>query len=122
MIHAGQDVMDSLLKAKCLSLLYEAPQCPIIGAVARSVLSRLEHVTARFVVDGFHDLPPSDFNISNFSPSIGTRLLFSRRFGIPVDQQMYLEECAMSGNFAAISNAIPPSPEMMVYVSRYVIG
>lgn len=66
-INAGAAVMDQLLRAKALSAIYEAPQCPILGQLARCALEKTRGVIPRFVDDGYHRAP-DEVKLEPFSP------------------------------------------------------
>lgn len=107
-INAGSRIMDELLRAKALSCVYETPQCPIVGALARAALKRTEHVHPRFVQDGYHDVLPDVVDIPAFAPSMATRELFSVLYGISIQHQLLLERALSSGNMQRVASLLPP--------------
>jgi len=119
-INAGPRIMDELLRAKALSTVYETPQCPIVGAFARYALDHTRHVHPRFVDDGYHILPDV-IDIPEFCPSMDTRLLFERRFGVTVRTQLAIESAVGCGNFSLVSTLLPPTEDQRVYCSNYVV-
>jgi hypothetical protein len=119
-IHAGPRIMDELLRAKSLSSVYETPQCPIVGAMARLGLSLTEGVAPRFVDDGYHKHPRDTLYLPPFQPGPETRLLFERLYGIPVQQQLEVERLISSHNLAAVSALISPNADTSHYAVRYV--
>jgi len=118
-IGAGSRIMDGLLRAKALSSVYETPQCPIVGSVARYALSVTEHVAPRWVDDGFHHCPRDTFTIPKFSPSPDTRALFAEKFGISVQVQLDIEKRAAAGDFDFLS-LLSPHPDAAHFAARYL--
>jgi len=118
-IQAGPVIMDQLLRAKALSSVYETPQCPIVGVLARQALNETRSVHPRFVSDGYHVLPDV-INIPEFEPSHDTRLLFERCYGISISQQLLAERMIEEGNLGALSQIIPPSEAQADYTSRFL--
>lgn len=120
---AGSTIMDQLLRAKALSTVYETPQCPIVGAIARYALSKTQHVSPRFVTDGYHNkewVPRDIRDIPEFSPSYDTRLLFEREFGVSIPTQLIAEKAALRGEFGLIGTLVPPTNEQSLYTEMYV--
>lgn len=98
-IHSSEKVMLQLLRAKALSALYESPSCPVVYAIARYALKQTEGIVPYFVYDGYHQ--PRDIRgIPSSLPSIDTRLLFERMYGISVDYQIILENMIFRGDFS----------------------
>jgi hypothetical protein len=118
-ITAGPKIMDELLRAKALSSVYETPQCPIVGALARYALTKTNHINPRFVSDGFH-VPRDLVNIPDFHPSYDTRLLFEQQFGVSIQTQVLAEECISVGDFKRVGSLIPPTSEQFSYSCNYV--
>ncbi len=106
-IDAGPKVMDQLLRAKALSTLYETPQCPIVGAIARYALNVTEGVVPRFVSDGYH-VPRDVVNVPSYSPSSDTRNLFQKLFGVSPEYQKILEKKVLDGDFKCLQDIQPP--------------
>lgn len=119
-INAGPRIMDELLRAKALSTVYETPQCPIIGALARYALSKTRHVHPRFVRDGYHDVLPDVIDVPEFDPSPDTRDLFERIYGVSRTAQLAIEDAVRVGDFARVASLIPPTSEQYDYACRYV--
>jgi hypothetical protein len=90
-ILAGDTVMNELLRAKALSAVYECPQCPVIGVLARKALEMTEGHKARFVDDGYHRPPPGSFDLPTFCPSPAVRALVAEKFGINETAQLEIE-------------------------------
>lgn len=121
-IHAGEKIMDQLLRAKALSAVYETPHCPIVGAVARRALHITRGSAPRFVHDGYHqqDLVPRDEKqLPEFSPTAATRKLFSDKFGIDETTQMRVEELVAKGDMKGASQLLVTNSEMRI-ACRYV--
>jgi hypothetical protein len=120
--YAGDAIMNQLLRAKALSAAYETPHCPIVGAMARYALKKTRGVLPRYVYDGYHDVvPPDEFSIEEFAPSMDTRLLFEREYGVSVSVQIACERAIDRGDMNFCSVMIPPSPELSHYASNYLL-
>lgn len=123
MIHAGTKKMYELLRAKALSLCYELPQCPIIGALAREALRRSRGYEPRFIADGYHDferVPRDEKQVPAFSPASDTRILFEKLFHVGVQLQLELEEAIRRDDLITVRRALTFHPDMADYVRRYV--
>lgn len=118
-VNASQRVMDELARAKALSAIYEAPQCPIIGALARRVLRQTAGVSPRFVLDGYHAQPRDERGVPAFSPTPECRALFARHFGVSVDDQLAIEARFEAG-VLDVADLMPPHPDVAWYASRYL--
>lgn len=120
---AGPRIMDELLRAKALSSIFETPQCPIVGVLARKALKETEGVVPRFVFDGYHvDRIPNDTkHVPDFAPSSDVRLLFNRIYGISVDDQLRCEAFIRAGRFEELQYVIPPNHHMSDYVSKFLV-
>jgi len=118
-INAGPRIMDELLKAKALSLAYEAPQCPIVGVLARCALERTARYTPRYVADGYHSQPPV-FALDDFHPSVEARQLFSRVYGVSVSEQLLVESLIRSGRLHDIAAILPPNNANATYSLNFV--
>lgn len=122
MINAGRKVNMSLLRAKALSACYEAPNCPIIGVLAREALKRTRGVRARFIKDGYHQYNLSDeMPIPVFAPSLSTRQMFSDNFGVSISQQYIIEDWISHDRLDLICSIIHPPSDISDYVSKYLI-
>jgi len=118
-IRAGSKVCKSLMLGKAISLCYEVPQCPVLGVLARKVISDLTGVTARFSQDGYHHIPvqyqPEELNIT---PS--TRRAFADAFNMSEALQIKVEEEILAGNvnnllkFFAMSRKLQLDPDLDV--------
>lgn len=118
-MHSGPGVCRGLLKAKALSLLYEHPACPVLTAMASRYYSLLKHEKERFGV-GWYDIMLQqrdmiDIRTRVHEPSIRTRRLVERLFGISIADQQHLEEY-----FSRISLDQPMNdPVLLDHCSRY---
>lgn len=120
MIHGQTPLMNSLLRAKALSLRYEVPNCPIVSCIALKALEDTKGSVPRFVDDGYHR-PHDEQNVPVFHPPLSTRELFSDVFGITIPVQLYVEKLIMNGEFEKVSQILPPPSEMQVYCDNYVV-
>lgn len=118
-ISAGPKIMDELLRAKALSTVYETPQCPIVGEMARLALRLTAHVHPRFVNDGYH-VCPDVVSVPEFRPSSETRELFSRLYGIPVPVQLSAEEAIRKNDMLSLSHLIPSNDDSFYHSLNYV--
>lgn len=112
-----------LLRAKALSAVYETPQCPIVGAVARYALSVSRHVRPHFVYDGYHkheEVPRDESNLPAFNPHPSTRALFADMFGISIESQLIIEEQALRGDFSRLTQMLRTHPHQIHYCTRYL--
>jgi hypothetical protein len=116
-ISGGEMVMKSLLLAKSLSSVYEAPQCPIVGAVARRGIIEAGNVVPLFETDGYHDALP-DFDVPAFSPSDDTRVLFFAKYGIPPEVQVDLERDIMRGELESFSKVVAPHRDLLEFSTK----
>lgn len=122
-ITAGLAVKKQLLRAKALSTVYETPQCPIVGALARRALQLTSGCNARFEEDGYHDtrlIPRDVIGLAKFHPSDDTRMLFAHKFGIGVSAQLYIEDLIMRGDMEGVVALMPPPAVILHYFTRYV--
>lgn len=133
-ISAGPKIMLELERAKALSSVYETPQCPIVGALARRALGDTRGVKPRYVDDGYKARPSDEEELPDFHPSPDTRELFARMYGISPSTQMAIEAEFEAGNFNVLdllrgtSKAIAGCSDYVVdpygpfneYASRYL--
>jgi len=122
-VHAGDKVLKELQRAKALSAVYETPNCPIVGALARKALELTRGCVARFVDDGFHYVPRDEgkvlAKVGALNPSLATRELFSRLFGISPEVQVMIEERFAHGNFN-VMDLVAPNSDTLHYEARFV--
>lgn len=119
-IHAGPRIMNELLRAKALSAIYETPQCPIVGVLARRALKLTEGFNPRFVEDGYHKTVIYA-KTPEFNPSHDTRVLFQELFGVGIELQIYIESLIEQGRMSEIALYLHPHPDILDYISKYLI-
>lgn len=120
-IHAGPKIMNELLNAKALSTSFETPHCPIVGAIARHALKLTAGYCPRFVPDGYHEAIPADFRVPEFAPTLDTRLLFERLYGVPPALQIWAEGQIAEGNIDCVTSLFNAHPDVEDYTERYVV-
>jgi len=118
-IHAGDKIMWSLLKSKALSLAYEMPQCPILGALARAALNITREVEMTHEEVHYREIP-REFAIEEFRPSQECRAFFARRFSISVEAQLEVEKLIMAGKLDQVMHYVTPGADDDWYTSRYI--
>jgi hypothetical protein len=124
-IHAGPKIMNRLLRAKALSVLYETPQCPIIGAAAWRVLKITRGYEPLFVSDGYHDtskIPRDEKFLPAFAPQMDTRNLFRDKFGVDERAQRWAEQEIAKGNFNAVDEALCVGEAAFADNIKYIAG
>lgn len=119
-IHAGTKVKQGLLRAKALSLLEEADQCPILGQLAREAERRTRGVETRFVPDGYHVAPKENRSPGVFKPSLAARVLFAETFGVSIATQEACERVILSGDLTQLAILLPPPEPVSRYAQDYV--
>jgi hypothetical protein len=117
---SNDHTMDTLLRAQALSAAYETPQCPIVGAIARHALAVTRGVLPRFTPDGYHLIPPDEFVVPDFAPSIAARAKFAQHFGVCPETQVELERRITSGDLSMIKHVFRPSVDHDWFEKRYV--
>lgn len=120
-LQASDKVLKELLRAKALSLCYETPQCPIIGALGRYALEVTKGSAVRWVNDGYHKVPKDSFPIKSFNPDPSTRVLVQEFFDISVETQLKVEELIMSGRLCEIQSLLTPPNLIRKYYDNYVV-
>lgn len=118
-LESKQTTINELLRAKALSVCYEIPQCPIVGALARKALVQTRNCRARWIDDGYHT-PCDEIPIPAFKPSLSTRLLVQDFFHISIEQQKECEKLIMSGHVADVARVLAPFKLQEYYYSHYV--
>lgn len=124
----GRRLMDSLLRAKALSCLYETPHCPIVAPLAHLALRNTNYVTPRwkfrsfdFVsIDGWKFIPSDVLKIPIFQPTLETRQLFADMYGISIVVQLSVEDAISKGRLDQIPLLLPPSSDSLWFSHRYV--
>jgi hypothetical protein len=118
-ISGRSELMDQLLRAKALSSIYETPQCPIIGVMARKALELTRHVTARWEYD-WYKIPRDETKIIPFSPSPDTRDLVEQVYGITIAAQLKAEQLINDLDYDGLANVIPPTFDVLEYTSKFL--
>lgn len=95
-VGCGPSTRAALARAKALSMCYEVGQCPVLGAWARHVLKSTRGVVPRFEDDGYHT-PPPEMKIPPFAPTMDTRELVFRKYGVSVEAQIEAERLIERG-------------------------
>lgn len=100
-VGAGPTTKLFLMYMKGLSLTYEMPQCPVLGAVGRSIVRQLQWTYTpqryRRFISGLNSYERSTYDKilqstpGSFAPTLGTRQLVERLYDIPVPKQLALE-------------------------------
>lgn len=106
---AGRSLRKKLCRAKMLSLAYELPQCPVLGAIARRGIVLTEGTDPRFELDGYKTRPKIG-EIPDFAPTMALRLLFEKLYGVDPEVQVQLETAIMSGvadNLECVAKYLP---------------
>jgi len=128
-VHAGDAVMEELLKCKALSLCYEMPQCPIVGALGRAALIRTDHVHIKHWEDhyGMNRNALIDFEVPAFCPDNETRAIFEEKFHIPISTQIAIESLIYEGKMDEVYDLLifvpseyPIAHDNLDYISKYV--
>jgi hypothetical protein len=121
---AGDTIMMQLLRAKCLSALAEAPDCPITSALAWYCLQKTEGYTPRFVVDYMFQRIAQDLSSPDLGrmpcPTTDTRLLFAQRYNIPLDKQMVIEQCIFRGDMHSVGLLMPPTFDIGYFSAHFL--
>jgi len=118
-IHAGPMIMDGLLRAKAMSLVYEMPQCPVIGVLARVALELTTGVNIRDDPNAYHRAPVGFVPVT-FHPHPLTRLKFQDMYGISVDAQLKAEAAIVAHDMDTLSQIIPPTLTDLWYTETYL--
>lgn len=113
----GTRVGMELLRAKSLSLAYEMPNCPIVGALARKGLEVSHGHVARF---DHYKLPPKQFKIASFAPSNEAREAFATTFGVSVLAQLECEKMILAGNLECLGEFVDAPQAVDWYTQRSI--
>lgn len=122
-IHSNEDHCARLLRAKALSAVYEAPQCPILSVLAREALRRTAGEEPLFVEDGYHDtarVPRDEKQLAPFAPSDEARELFFQLYKVSPANQIFVENQILLGNVDVIAEYLPPSDVSYDYFVSYI--
>jgi len=124
-LSASDKLIAEYARAKAFSIIAETPRCPILNALANSILNLLGPGYARFNVDAWHAEKYAKRD-PNFSAPNGVYRTFVERFddtvdetlrpiieseyGVTIEQQMLIEERLLSGQEVDLRDyPIPPS-------------
>lgn len=125
-IYSPMWVMDELLRAKALSLAYEAPHCPLTRALADRALYETRGCKPRFVSDGYHDfsdVPTDESKLPSQLTDGATRVLFARLYGVSPDDQIVIENRIRAGDDLSFMHSVLHfSDDTKNAYSRYVIA
>lgn len=117
----GHKLQMRLLRAKALSLAYECPNCPILGALAQAALEHTRGYTQKFIPDGYHRMPKDELGVPEFRPSVAAREKYERLFGIPISTQLLAEQAIREKNMVKLSLLLPAPADVQWYTERYVV-
>lgn len=110
-----------LLAAKALSSIYETPQCPIIGAIARCALLSTAGANPIFVDDGYHRAPDPNNHFPDFNPCDRARERFAELYKVsPAEQRRVEMEIMTSGNLDVLSTIFAPTAIQRHYWAGWV--
>lgn len=109
-----------LQRAKALSLIYEMPRCPVLRAYADRVLRMTEGSTPYFVPDAYKTPPPKGWVPPPSKVSSEARLVFERKFGVGVEQQLHIESLLESDAPLGECFAALAPPVCHIDMAKYV--
>jgi len=118
---SDEGMMDSLLRAKALSTLFETPQCPIVAPLAHRALKLTRGVNPRFICDGFHEKMPDEWQVPDYHPTDEVRVMFSSLYGISVASQYEAERAIAKGDMQRLSEIVTAPRSYLLYEARYVL-
>jgi hypothetical protein len=120
-IHAGNGVVDQLLRWKALSLCHELPDCPVLGVLARTALAITEGLEARAPLDNWKKIPKDYAGpLGPFAPTTLARVKMQRLFGISIDTQLRAESAIRNHDMVELARLIPAKSDSLIYSCRYV--
>jgi len=102
--NGNKRVRDRLLVAKAMSLAYESPRCPLVWALAKSVLAHHDRISPLFeqgytegMVKGWVDkYGTGDLKDRLVGPSLQCRVEYAEKFGISVPLQLKVEQSLLA--------------------------
>lgn len=111
MMFGGERVRKGLLRAKALSLAYEHPQCPILSALALTILSHTSGYRPRFESSWYDRFLEEEQLIHSeetkrllmLGPTAPARECFANLFGISCYDQLRIEEYLLHWNGGPIA-------------------
>lgn len=98
---------DSLLLAKCLSVLADCPHCPIIAPLANAIRIRLKGLKPRYDprdMRWMHTIPDEDA-LQTYQPTQATRLWFASMYSISLAEQLEFEGDPLS-HLSTLANCL----------------
>jgi len=124
-ISGNRKTLLKLLLSKCLSTLYETPDCPIVSSLAYTLYCKLKHLSPTWVIDYHNHKLIQEMKAENYrprepAPFFETRILFEEMFHITVDEQLFYEERISRGDYAVLSG-LHFHPDVFDYASRFVV-
>jgi hypothetical protein len=107
---ASQRTQDKLVFMKCLSALFERPECPMVSAYCHSLMDKIGYkfslatlrcFVAKMNIDEFQrkrymDCLDKNSEICSSHISMDTRLLFEQTYGVPISAQFEFENNVFS--------------------------
>lgn len=114
-----------LLLSKCLSTLYETPDCPIVSTLAYSLYEKLKFYKPTWVVD-YHnqqlieEIKSTKYKPRQPQPYSETRDLFEEMFHITVEEQLFYEARILEGDYAVLAG-LHFHPDVLDYASKFVV-
>lgn len=123
---ANHDTLKQLLKARGYSLCYQYNGCPILGVLGRRILELTHDVTIENRIIDNYDLYHKKLltealkNVPEaISPGPNTRLLVERLYGVPVEQQLEIEQRISTMQLGAQTLGLPHPPVWKEYLDKY---
>lgn len=119
---AGERVLMSLLKAKCMSALCETPNCPVVAHAAWYCYQKCGSLKPRFTNSymlGFSEATLLSASFKPPDPSPELRELFHQAFKIDPPSQVRLEMSISRGDFTTLVE-LPFHPDVLDYSLRFV--
>lgn len=90
--------LQQLEKARAMSFMYDNPGCPILNVYCRKILSMTRHIDISSLLDKMGDnyqrekyATASKHELRFEEPSLHTRLLYERRYGVTIAEQKFIE-------------------------------
>lgn len=133
LIRGSTKTLRGLLRAKALSLLYEAPRCPILTTLALHYIKLTEGVTPRYGTDWRSQTVLAESNVSwnriqsEVAKGVSNRIRYdyAKHFGISVSTQLQVEDEIRASGFQgidgpAVQSLFPSDSPLREYDSRFV--
>jgi hypothetical protein len=123
-VGVGRRVSNQLLRAKAMSLAYEAPHCPILRAVADRAMYLTRNYKARWDdFDNYHRelLPRSESSIPVANIPMEARIYYQDQFGISILNQLVIEKrIRNSMDLDWLQEYLPANYSMLTYESLFI--